>query len=673
MSLVRRPGPAERTGDLRSSDAGGPAPRVSALAPRLSLFGAALGDEAAPQNGDAPMRFRLNAAVAAAACFAAFPAQAEPELVVTATRTPAQARDLPARIDVIDVDAARARGAVTLDQALAAVPGLQAPRTGPIGQQTSVFSGGFESNHTLVLFDGVRLDDASTPEGVFDAGQDTLGDGQRIEVVQGPMSALYGSAALGGVVNVLARRGGEGALNSRLESGLGSFGTITGLAGVDGTLGALRYAVTAEGYSSDGYDIVPERIATYTGEKDGADIGTLTGAFDLALSEAFALDLLVRRREARVDYDPGFFGDIGENPEAVTRSESELWRLGAGWTPSQAFALRLSGGQLRTDRQVSDAGIPGDAYHGRRRFADLTGQWRARDWSVVAGASSETEEIDALSFGSAIVGEQDQWGVFAAANGPAGPLNISAALRHDDYEGFGGETTWRAGASYSITPNARIYAAYGTSFRAPSLYERFAPFFGAAGLRPESAETWEIGADAAFALFGRDNGLELGVLYRSSDIDDLIGFFGWSYANVDEAEIDYAEARVALRPASWLTARAAYANTDARDAATDARLQRRPEHAWSAELEAAHGPFIAALSWRQVGARMDTVYDNAGFWAGVGRVEAYELLGASASWAFSDAVQFTISADNLLDETYEPVNGFAGAPASVMFGVRLRQ
>ncbi|MCR6643498.1 MAG: TonB-dependent receptor plug domain-containing protein [Terricaulis sp.] len=163
-----------------------------------------------------------------AASSLAFPAMAEEdEVIVTATRTATAAAALPAAVVVIDADAARARGEVTLDQALTQVPGLQAPRTGPIGQQTSIFSGGFESNHTLVLFDGVRLDDVSTPEGVFDAGQDLLGDASRIEVVQGPMSALYGSQALGGVVNVLPRRGGEGGFNPSFEAAAGSFDTLT--------------------------------------------------------------------------------------------------------------------------------------------------------------------------------------------------------------------------------------------------------------------------------------------------------------------------------------------------------------------------------------------------------------------------------------------------------------
>lgn len=595
------------------------------------------------------------------------------EVVVTATRTQSAVSDLPADVNVIDAEGARARGAITLDAALADVPGIQAPRSGPLGQQASLFSGGFESNHTLVLFDGVRLDDPSTPEGAFDAGQDLLGDAQRIEVVQGPMSALYGSGALGGVVNVLPRHGGEGVLNPRLEAAAGSFDTAMMTAGADGTLGRLRYAVTADSYVSDGFDIVPARIATHTGERDGAEMSTLTGVFDLALGERLALDALVRRREARADYDPGLFGDIAENPDAeIAQNDTALWRLGATWTPDADLIVRISGGALDTDRVTTDAGVAGDEYHGARAFAEAAATWRLSGWTLSFGAQGEDETIDAVSFGAPVAGDQTHWGAYAAAQGQIAGLDLTAALRRDDFQGFGGQTTWRAGASYWFGEYARLYAAYGTSYRAPSLYERFAPFFGAAGLQPEFAKSWEIGGNITLPVLERANGLEFAALYRSSDIDDLIGFAGFSYANVDRAEVDFAEARLTLRPLDWLTARLSYGNTNARDADADQALQRRPRHAWSAALQFEEGPFEAELSWRQVGTRMDTVYDDLGAFAGVGRVEAYAILHASVSWRATDAVQFYVAADNVLDEVYEPVNGFAGAPASMLVGVRIK-
>src|SRR6185436_3266586 len=170
-----------------------------------------------------------SAAVAALSLFAATVyAQDEDEIVVTATRAPAHVDTLPAEIDVIDVDAAQSRGISTLADALREAPGLDVVPTGGAGQQASLFAGGANSNHTLVLFDGLRINDPSTPGSSFDAGQDTLAGLARIEIVEGPMSAMFGSDAIGGVVNLIPRHGGEGALNARLDIGGGSFGTLSG-------------------------------------------------------------------------------------------------------------------------------------------------------------------------------------------------------------------------------------------------------------------------------------------------------------------------------------------------------------------------------------------------------------------------------------------------------------
>lgn len=621
------------------------------------------------------MRNAFQTTLLAMTALAAAPAAAqerEDEIVVTATRTPTPQERLPARVDVIEVDEAAERGLITLDQALSTIPGFQILRAGSIGQQASIFSGGFDSSHTLVLFDGVAINDPSASEAAFDAGQDTLGDANRIEVVQGPMSALYGSSALGGVVNVLPRRGGDGAFNPRLAMAAGAFETLTGNVGADGTLGNFRYAVNAGGYSSSGYDTVPERISTHSGEEDGANITTLTGVFDYAFSDSFAVDLLLRKRDALVetDYDTlNFAGDIIEADDAEQQSDYSLWRLGATLDASDTLSLRFSGGAFDTDRLALNSGVVSDEYHGVREFADFATTWSLDAWTILAGAQIENEEIDAVSFGSPVVGDQEHWGAYLASQGALGALDVTAALRHDDYEGFGGKTTWRVGGSYRFGEAARVYAAYGTSYRAPAMYERFVPGFGNPDLEPESAESWEVGAAIGFAAFGRADGLEVGALYRSSDVADLIGSF--PLENIDRADIAFWEARVTLRPTDWLTARVSYANTDAVNADTGVALSRRAEDAWGAALEVERGPLSAQLAWRRIGERLDTTYDDAGACCGSGEVPAYEVLDASMAWSLGEGARVYVAANNIADEEYEPVNGFAGAPANVLVGLRL--
>jgi len=603
-------------------------------------------------------------------------------IVVTATREPTQAQALPAEVDIIDVDAARNAGIITLAETLRAAPGLDLVINGGAGQPASIFAGGANSNHTLVLYDGLRINDPASPAGAFDAGEDTNADLARIEVVQGPMSAIYGSDAIGGVVNLIPRHGGPGPFNARLDLGAGSFGVLSGAVGIDGALARFRYALTGEVFGADGFDLIPKRMSTYTGEKDGAAMATTTGVFDFAASDALSVDLLWRQRRAQADYDgDALTGNrVEDNTLKISRNDLSLGRFGVTWSIAEGLSLRATYGGMRQQRVSRDFGVDTDIYDGARRFGDATLSWRSGEaFSVVAGATDEREEVNiAEGFGIAppfvfTQAHETNAGAFVTAQGRFDRLTLTAAVRSDHYEAFGAHATWRLGASYALFDNLRIYSAYGTAFRAPTLYERFSAS-GNPNLDPERSSSWEAGADAHFSLFAQARGLELGALYRHSDIGDLIGFSStppFAYINVGRAKIQTAELRAAVRPLAWLRARAAYVYTDAANAITGAPLLRRPKDYWTAELEAAEGPLRADLSWREVGDRQDVLYDSAGVFTGVGTAPRYGLLRLSLGYALSERAQIYIAGENLAGKTYEPANGYAGQPLSVTLGVRL--
>jgi vitamin B12 transporter len=240
---------------------------------------------------------------------------------------------------------------------------------------------------------------------------------------------------------------------------------------------------------------------------------------------------------------------------------------------------------------------------------------------------------------------------------------------------FGTQTTWRVGASFDVTEHARIYGAYGTSFRAPSIYERFSSA-GVSDLDPEKGESWEIGAEAGFAAFGQDRGFELNALYRHTELEDMIDFFGFTYANIDEAEIGSAELGAAVRPTSWLTLHGGYTYTDAQDTGADTELLRRPQDVWMASASIEQGGFTGRLSWRSVGDRQDFLYGDDSFGAAAppytGTIAQYDVVRASLAYEFSPNVQAYVAADNALDETYEAASGIASAPRAVTVGLRLR-
>lgn len=639
-------------------------------------------------------KFRI-ALLAATALAAPAYAQDADDLVVTATRVETPVRDLPADVTVIDVADALSRGQTTLAQALEEAPGLGVVSSGGLGQQTSIFAGGANSYHTLVLFDGIRLNDPSTPNSSFDGGQDQINGLMRLEVVEGPMSAVFGSDAIGGVVNMIARRGGDGSLNARLDFVAGSFETVGVAAGIDGTLGNFRYAITGEGFVTDGFDLVPERMVTHTGEEDGAESSAFTGVFDLQVTPRFSVDLLARHRRSGAEIDVFDFEFVAPYRETrVDSADAEIGqndvtvaRLGATWDLSDVLSFRASVGGVDQDRVSNRFGALTDSFTGERRFADLTLNWRAgnvgglHDVAIIAGVVGEREKAHiAQGFGfpppfSFTNAEQDQTGGFVTAQGRAGAISLTGAVRVDEFEGFGTQTTWRIGASFDLSEMARVYGAYGTSFRAPSLYERYSSA-GVPDLDPEQGESWELGGDLRFGAFGQDLGLELNALYRHTNLKDMIDFFGFTYANIDEAEINTAEVRAAIRPTSWLTLHGAYIYTDAQDTVTNTELLRRPQDVWTASANITQGAFTGRLSWRSVGDRQDFLYGDDSFGAAgppyTGVVSEYDVVRASLGYEFSPNVSAYVAADNALDETYEAANGVTSTPRAITVGLRLR-
>ena len=633
--------------------------------------------------------FILTLLTATALCPPAHAQRGEDEIVVTATRADIPTRNLPADVTVIDTEAALSRGQTTIAEALDDTPGLGVVQSGGLGQQTSLFTGGANSYHTLVLFDGIRLNDPTTPNSSFDAGQDQINGLSRIEVVEGPMSAVFGSDAIGGVINMIPRHGGDGSINARLDFAVGSFDTMRAAAAVDGTLGRFRYAVTSEGFATEGFDLVPKRMATHTGSPDGAESAVVTAVFDLELSPDFSLDLLARRREASADIDVFDFEftfpfreyrDDSIDAE-IAQNDLTVARLGATWRVSDAVSMRATTGGIDLKRAQNRFGVLTDGFSGERRFADLTLNWRPSEFAglsdvaFVAGVSHEREDVAiAQGFGfpppfAFTTAEQEQSGVFVTTQGAAGSLTLTAAARLDDHEGFGEHATWRVGASLEMNENARIYASLGTSFRAPSLYERFSSA-GAPDLDPEQGESVEIGgtADVSWAAFD--------LVYRHTQLEDMIDFLGFNYANIDKARIETIEARVALRPTSWLTLRGGYIFTDAQDTVASTPLLRRPEDTWLASADITHGAVTGRLSWRSVGEREDFIYGNDGFGPSsppyTGTVDHYNVVRVSLGYELSPNAQAYIAADNALDETFEAANGIASPPRAITVGLRLR-
>ncbi|WP_137124831.1 TonB-dependent siderophore receptor [Roseomonas sp. HF4] len=633
-----------------------------------------------------------------------------PDVVVTATRVPTPAERIPAATTVIDRRDMEERGYVTLADALAAVPGFRLVQAGGPGQQASGFLRGTNSRHVLVLRDGVPLNDSAEPNGAFNFGNELLGDVERIEVVRGPVSAVYGTAAIGGVVNLITRRApADRAFAPYGEIAGGTQRTLRGYAGAGGTLGAFDYGITGQSLSTEGFNSVAPRFSSNRGERDGLRAAAVTARAGVTLGEttpdailgATRIDGLVRWRENTFGLDsvpqddPNYTGQ-DRNWFGYLRSQTALF--GGAWTTG----LRLSGSEDR--RRYVNLPDPGnrfgtadDLYVGDRvglawdntlrlpaggfvTDASLTfgGGWDRESATSAAGSPFFRITTDARA--------ENTYGYLGAQARLFERLDVTAALRLDDAEDYGTEPTWRLGAVLALPEiSSRIRAAGGTAFKAPSLYQRFGQigtfFRGNPDLEAERSTSWEVGWETDIA--GRF--ATVSALYFDSRIRDLINFdptFS-TLVNVDRARIRGGEFGLTLRPADWLDITGAWTVTEARDTTTDTPLARRPRNvaSLSARIAPEVGWFdvprsrlIIAPEVIYVGQSPEGAFaryqDNGRSIPVAGKNPEGVLFNLTASLPLTAQVTSFVEVRNIGNTRYEPANGFVVPGRSAILGLR---
>jgi vitamin B12 transporter len=623
-------------------------------------------------------------------------------LVVTATRVPEKLENIPAGVTVIDRRTIEERGYTTLVDALSAVPGVRVAQSGGPGSQASVFIRGTNSNHVLVLIDGVPVNDPADPGGAFNFGVDTLADVERIEIVRGPMSSVYGSEALGGVINIITKHG-RGAPHGHLTLGAGSPRQGIAQGDVSGGFGLWDYSANVQGLSERGFDQTPQReIPVYTGEVDGdrsklaqVELG-FTPVVDTRIS------LLLRARDAKygydevsavaVDagnasgYDASLFGKLG----IVSKLFDGVW-------DTSAFISRMQDDRRYTitDSPLDPDDDTGDSrYHGRRTDAQWNNTVHLPDVAILTAS--------ALTFGYEHV--SDQVNVKIDTNSIYGPY-ASTVKAHDDtdsgYAGFqttvakrlaltgqvredattvGGDAfTWRIGGVLDVPEIlSHLKASYGTGFRAPALYDRYGidsyGYIGNPNLRPEYARGYELGVTTDLP-----GGVSVTSTYFYNRIHDLIeveyaaNYLSSSPVNIDRARTEGLEETVTLRLAHWMQADLGYTYTDARDLDTQEQLLRRPYNQGFANLRIVPFPgFVVAPELIYTGNFQDYLTSNAGVPEPyTGLSPSGLIFNLSLSWQVTPTVQVFIWGKNLGNSTFEPVNGYQMPGASFMAGTRL--
>lgn len=652
------------------------------------------------------MRTTLSALPALAAALIAADAAAQsepplrtlPETVVTATRVPTPIERIPAGVTVITRETIDRRGYRSLAEALEAIPGVRSVPSGGTGQQTSLFMRGTNSSHVLVLRDGMPLNDPSTPQGLFDFGNDLLSDVERIEVIRGPMSGLYGSGAIGGVVNLITRSGrGTGrdlAATAELAGGTQATASATGV--LTGESRGFDYALIGQGYTTQGFNTVPQRLATSIGERDGAQIGAVTFNGGVQLGERFRAFAFGRMRENRADLDQAGRDD----PNYDVNNTTGMWRAGiAGEVIPGWLDTTLAAGQSRDKRTFHDrpdqfafSGSDDSRYRGTRTVYQWDNTLRLPEFGVADAAS--------VTFGLQRI--EDSVDVAVRFDGPFGPFNqdvdrstrndagylgtqvrlfrrldLSANIRHEAPRDFADTTTWRVGGVLAIPEAAMsVHAAYGTSFRAPTLFDLYGVgsfgFRGNPDLKPEEGRGGEAGVALDLDGLGLGPGRISATYYRTR-ITDLINDDPTftTRVNVGRATIDGVESAFEYTVVPWLDVNVTYSWTVAQDADTGEQLLRRPRHQGSVGATLWANPRLSvAPEVLLFGPAPDVIYDDSGAFLGRGTNPGGVVINLTARWRATEAVELFAIGRNITNSRYEPANSFVVPGSAVLVGLR---
>ncbi len=577
------------------------------------------------------------------------------EVVVIATRTPVLIEHTTSSVTVIDAEAIVAKQVDTVLDVLRTVRGLDVQQLGGLGGVTSVFMRGGNSNHTLVMIDGVQVNSPTT--GAFDFADLTVENIERIEIIRGAQSTLYGSAAIGGVINIISKKG-AGPVSGFLFSEYGSFGTFQERAGVSGGAERIDYALTVSRLDSDGISRANEKNGNP--EEDGYENTTVSGRFGVTVLGDGRLDATVRYTKSEADIDAAFpFADDLDSTserDALVLSSTFSKPITSWWDQHLQLSLNDDDLQGKDQDEPTDFSPTGD----NGFLIDI--QAKRLDWQhdfslseqITFTAGYELERQKAQSRENFTKSLTNHAGYAQLQLNPIDNLFFVAGGRFDANTLYENKLTYKVSGSYYLEETGTtLRFSYGTGFRGPSLNELFFPGFGNLDLEPETSTSYDAGIEQE--VFTQ---LVFGMTYFHNSFDGLIvGTFDpatnlFQSENINDARSRGIEAYVRVSPMDNLDVQATYTHTATRDRETRLRLARRPVN--KGNLNIMYAP------WDELRTNLDLLLVGSSFndTFNAQQVTGYGVVNMAVSYDITKSVQAFVRLDNLLDEEYEEISGF---------------
>jgi vitamin B12 transporter len=581
------------------------------------------------------------------------------EVVVTASRLEEPLAETTSDVIVIKKEDIEKTSAEFVMDTLRRIPDLNVTQNGGKGKTASLLLRGASSNQTLVMIDGVKV--KSTTTGDFDLAGLLVDDIERIEIVKGPQSTMYGSEAMAGVINIITKKGsGEPKAEASLE--VGAYSTFKPAITVSGAHGDFDYRLTASYYKTEGIS-----SAKWGTEKDAYRNASLSGKFGFKLGEIAEVELTAKHYFDSSELDALNQVDdlnyVQRGHHTLFSGKVKLYLLDV-WEQ----ALTLS--------SVRDLLIGTDPDTAWNNFDIDTGM-KTADWqhnlylhdqyTLTLGFEHRKEEGNNVGvFNNSIENKalylNNKLKLFEDA------LVLNAGLRHDNHETSGKKTTYRFGALYNFkNAGLKLRTGYATGFRAPTLNELFYQDpWGSSGnldLKPEKSKSWEAGLEKDFF----DGKVSVSTTYFRQDYEDLISWtqvapWTWQPMNVADSEIRGLETSVTVRPTDAITITAGHTYLDTEDQTTGQRLTLRPYNKANLSAEYSGKEFSAVADFLYVGDRYAQSADT--------DLGSYGVVNLSGRYSISKNLTLYARVENLFDKDYEEAAGYGTPGISVYSGVK---
>lgn len=572
------------------------------------------------------------------------------EIIVTATRTPQLIGSLLGDVSVVTAEEIARSGQSTLVELLQSQPGVEVAANGGMGQPGSIFLRGANSGHTLVLIDGMRVDSATLGSTAIE--HIPLSQVQRIEILRGPASSLYGSDAIGGVVQIFTRSG-SGAPRPNFSAGLGKYNTQSASGGVAGEAGGTRFSLQAGYISSDGFSAIGNPASfSFNPDRDGYRNGNATANITHLIAQGHELGLNAFYADAKAHYDSRPAADDYQNHRLSAYSVYSRNQLSDSWES----LLRIG---ASSDDAVAVDGWPGNFRTDQNQF-----YWQNNITAGIGLLTAGLERVEQKVASSTPYGNTSRTNdsLLLGYQGRFGAHSLEASARHDDNSQFGGHDTGMLAYGYRFTPQWRASASVGTAFKAPTFNDLYWPGAGNPSLQPERARNREL------AVRYDDSRQAAGVVVFDNQVSDLIawapvspGSWTWAPANVNRASLRGATL-------SW-AGRLDHFRLDAHltlqkpeDAVTGKLLINRAREHGALKISRSFGPWDVGGELVFSGERFSDAENTQ-------RLGGYGVVNLTASYALTKALTVRGRINNLFDRQYQLVRDYHTPGANLFVGL----